>query len=775
MRSFYPRHLELTVTSLEQLFRVLARLIDGSGPTAMIREVVIVAHGNSWGVNASLTDRDHMARRAGEDSPQWYASDIAELQLRIKESQGTGKPTPFEAFAKARSSVVRRLDASSWVTVRACNFGFSPEGMYSLWAMFGGRANLYAVRAYMAFAAVRIDQTSRIPSEGAAIDYLAKQGLLGRPVRGQARSALQAILSRNGERLPIQFFIPEDTVHDLQEGMVATLVSTPPRDPNDVAVRSVDEVVVDLNAGRSALVVASLEREGVDLGRSATIRRGDRPREWVISGRLNGVRTGLAIRETFERLVDGSARRELKVFRPVSTRQQLSSQLPWTMYGTAYDLPGTEIQAYLDQFSIDDLTCLQDAARSAAPSTRAIVLEHAQRSIERRPEFSAWFTQTRCHERILATNDPLFGPENEPSCYWSPHPAGYGLHADERDELQTVAHTNHNGYQMWADVKAMQAPLPEFKDDIFLEHDLPSFARLSPEQRADALTLAGVEAAEPASVRRARGRSTRGKDEPRAPAPPRVPSPGALRGLSDEDLLKALAQILAQRDRGAQPFGPDVQSAIDYGAFAVDQLISVIGEIRAWAPALLISRISSSPAWELGESLWSLAIAPVWGMISTQLEFYRWMESDRAWGMRAALSQTTDALLRISWRLREGKDVPGLTIPAVTAEARSYRDIELRRYVNTAQGALVDQHWVIHDTFIEGYDFVVAEMAKLVNVVVQQTDQIVREDLRQLGLTEHQVDLVIRSGVIDMRRVYAVTLDGLARVLKEQASRVVVE
>jgi hypothetical protein len=771
-RTYYPRHVGVRVTSLEHLFTVLERDMARARANVRIREIVVVAHSNSWGVLAPLTHKDYLARKANDDDGlEWYANHLARLQRTIL--------SEHIDFQRARARVLRHLDDASWVTVRSCNFGFSPEGMYALWTVFGGRANLYALRAYMTFATIALGDDARLKSDDEAYDYLRKQGLLDRatPPATRARAQVRPILARNGNRLPVQFFIPEETVHDYFEGMVARIAANPPYEGGEPPPVPYEKLMDELDNRRPETLLKILKRESQGLTFTGRPRLAptNRRREWTLQGRVAGTTRTYHVRETGERMGDGSARREVKVFEPVRSAQKLGSEPPWTMYGVPYDVPGTEVQAYLDRFSIDDLVGLQEIVRSGYRSRDAIVIEQAQRSIGRRLHFMSWFTETPCFRMEL--RDPLFGPEGEESCYWSPYPPR-GLKDHEMNDLRATAHVDHNGYGMWVDVKAAQAPEVQFREDVFLEHPLPDYAATVSDYRGlDTASLGDESPAEPRR-RRQGGRLARRKDEPLdAPDPGTGPATEVLRGLSDEDLLKALTTILEQRKLGPDVTSAQAQRVVEVADLTLTSLIAVITEVGAWAPSSLIGRLALSEGFWLGaEGFYATIVSPLVGWVLITVDFRRATEAHRAMGMRAALRQATGALRTLSFRLGDGRDVAGLTIPAVTAEGNVNREFELKKYVLTARKAVEEEHFgFIHEKFLEGYDLVIGETAKLANEVIRETDDLVRQQLRGLGLTDRQVELVLESGVIDMKKVYAVAFEGLARILSEQTSKFVVE
>jgi hypothetical protein len=766
-RNFYPRHRSFLVTSLEHLFKVMEQEIVRAGETVRIREIVIVAHSNSWGVNAPLTHRDYLAdRRKDPQASYLYAQSIAALQHTIL--------TEHLAFQRSRARVLRHLDDASWVTVRSCNFGFSPEGMFALYTVFGGRANLYAPQAYMTFATIPIDGRHRLATHDAAHEYLRKQGFLNRdPVSaGRRNAAVSLILGRNHRQLPIQFFIPDEHVYDLLEGLIARIATTHPNDGASQPPIPYEELRKELNIGRTDTLRKILAAESDDLVFENRVRLSTlSSQRWELRGRIRGATRTYTIRERTSREGDGSARRELGLFEPLSFDQRLSSEPPWTRYGVPYDLPGTELQSYFDRFSIDDLTCLQDVIRRGYQPRDAVVIEHAQRSIERRRDFLAWFTSTPCFRTIIATNDPLFGPDDQESCYWSPFPPR-GLKDAEQSDLGERAHMDHNGYQLWSAVKASLDPEITFREDLFLEYSLPDGSDL-PDSPRESDIVTPDDRAPTAAARRHGSRADRAKDEPLGKRAARVPRTEVLRGLSDAELIEALNQILAQRQMSTAVFSQRTQRMIEIADLTIGTLISVIGEVEAWAPSGFIRLLSRSHLFFHGANVFYATIfSPLLGWVFITTDWRRATEAHRAWGMRAALGQAGRALRVLSIKLRNGQDIPNLTIPAVREEGNVERQVELRNYVATARKAMDLENWgFVHEKFLAGYDLVIGEVAKLTNEVVRATDELVRQQFADLGLTNRQVDMVLVSGVIDMKRVYAVAFDGLARLLEQQTDK----
>jgi hypothetical protein len=162
----WPAHVVKTAATLQDVMSVLKSEVTSSGVT-QIRELVLVAH-----ANANQLFLPVVPSGANVDPVYGCVSawSLAKLQDDIK--------SEFPDFDGARKAVVPLLLDDSWVTVRACNFGNSAEGMYALYAFFGGRADVYAPTKFMVFAHSPIRSGNRIDSTFGVYDYLVKQHFL---------------------------------------------------------------------------------------------------------------------------------------------------------------------------------------------------------------------------------------------------------------------------------------------------------------------------------------------------------------------------------------------------------------------------------------------------------------------------------------------------------------------------------------------------------------------------------------------------------------------
>lgn len=161
---FYSKHESKEVSSIEELIGFLdAQITSG---VEHIREVVIVAHANARGMQLKLLEA--ASATAHKEFRFVTFESIAILQQDF--ADGT-----FAAFKKKRERVIARMTDKSWVTIRACRFGSSEEGLYALFAFFGGRANVYAPRDWQFFGWQPIGPRMRFTRRLEAHEHLVRQ------------------------------------------------------------------------------------------------------------------------------------------------------------------------------------------------------------------------------------------------------------------------------------------------------------------------------------------------------------------------------------------------------------------------------------------------------------------------------------------------------------------------------------------------------------------------------------------------------------------------
>ena len=122
-----------------------------------------------------------------------------------------------------------------------------------------------------------------------------------------------------------------------------------------------------------------------------------------------------------------------------------------TLFGADPDAPGTELAAYLDQLSIDDLVNLIDFLRSPFKPGNSFYINQAQEALARKKDFGDWAAQ----------NDPLRADR--------PLDGTYRVTSDsEMQDLQANVY-EFNFNQFWNEVKASSHFRTSFQTDLFLE------------------------------------------------------------------------------------------------------------------------------------------------------------------------------------------------------------------------------------------------------------------------------------------------------------------
>lgn len=165
---FYKKHRSKNVSSLEEVINHLANEINSRGITN-IREIVIVTHGNAQGLIFPVVDG--VSGTSNEKYKYLTAGALASLQQDFTDGK-------FSNFFSKRKTVVEKLTEKSWVTVRACNFGQSNLGMYTLYAFFGGRANVYCPKVFQFFGSHPIMDGMRLETKLEVHQHLVKQRFL---------------------------------------------------------------------------------------------------------------------------------------------------------------------------------------------------------------------------------------------------------------------------------------------------------------------------------------------------------------------------------------------------------------------------------------------------------------------------------------------------------------------------------------------------------------------------------------------------------------------
>ena len=391
------------------MFAKVAKDLLKAPKSVKIQELVIVAHGNRWGgLEVPVTEGDYGTGLGPKV--------IATLQREIYKAKNRN-------FKFQRETVIEHFDEKSWVAVRACNFGYSDIGMFALYSLFGGRANVYGIRAYMTFITYGVyegkkDAKIRFTDIYEFYDLLRKQGFLPREPGLSPSKQIKTlkkfakIKQKQVSFASQQAFMPLFEDNENFEGIVSQLVTLPASE-NSPSKPSLQEVVQQLNSNNSTGITTLIRREvdGFDLVGNIRIAKTSKENKWKVSWRNSEYK-----KQDFRielKSPGGEIKRVLSIYSNVTRDEKYSPK--WAGFLTNYDQAGCELHAQLDLYSIEDLTCLLTYIRANYGAKDAVLIEQTQRSIERRIDYPKFFVNTECYEMSL--RDPL-EPIGIESCTW---------------------------------------------------------------------------------------------------------------------------------------------------------------------------------------------------------------------------------------------------------------------------------------------------------------------------------------------------------------------
>jgi hypothetical protein len=887
--AFYPRHARHDVSSLEALVDVLHA--DLTGGVSKIREVVVVAHGNSEVLQVPL-----LKNTSGPGLGQYRllgAVTLASLQRDFRAGR-------FPTFRRRRERVVQALQVDSWVTVRACRFGISADGMYALFAFFGGRANLYAAREYMFFGTMPVMPGMRLETKLEVHEHLVKQRLqppdLHTPERkdavvqalvdpgrfSQPFELASARLDQPGSQESVQYqrlvdALNAQRISDLVRARFAAAgreLSLHPRVRRiggerrvQVTVRDVRWRVLDSvrHEGKAFTVEYDVAEEIVDGpgGQRASLRaaakvadafgardsfpvqlfffegennlwRGklpvlasyteeggvptDRPRFEALRAVLPstnaavpapallrsafkdalGVELDTATVRLVERTGDGPLARitwlvehgeqhkvklehfasehgvrghSLSVYTGLSDQQRVLERFALMAHlGRDPDAPGTELAAYFDRFTIEELVDLIDVLRSPYRAGHAYYIHHAQHAIKRKKDYLQWTTARTDHD------DPL-GPLLDPYEVLS------GGEAEDKRHLAYDFDFN----LFWQEVRASHPSIGAFQTDLFVEEDLQDKLDL-PDQIAG-LTF---EPESPFSdVDEARQLEAAGREEFFALAEKSAFEPGPRdQGLSCPEFTAVLERW---KELQGQPSAEikrllDLESTSDgktfldhvealYDAYQLYDLGDDLLDMATLEDGLAVKLVERIPAFApslIGVPTTLTIMMRVWPVFSIPYDL--WMRTaeaeERADQFSENLGRVTAARqwLRELTRRASGENLPDDFEIDLSMFGEEHPFIA--RYVLEQRQSLDEEVIAFaydQDRGRAGFDEGVRLMKRANKEILERADEAVAAILRQPGLDACKVKALHDAGVVDLQRIRAAVIikiaDGLLDLL----------
>jgi hypothetical protein len=293
------------------------------------------------------------------------------------------------------------------------------------------------------------------------------------------------------ETLPIQLFLSQEE-NEAFRGKRLTLAAYADAPNAPAADRArFDAVLAVLKQGAFASGAVDIkaelkDREQIELTPQATLA------QLSSTGPADAQRITWAIRDKkpFRVMLehpltgDGAPAHTITVYDDYASKRDLI----WAQYetiasrGSDPDTPGTELAAYLDRLSIDDLSNVLEYLRTPFKPGHGFYLQQVQAAARRKKGFAAWLAATvPGWDQAVLPSDPYTD-----------------LSISEREDYHDLSYTFEFN-AVWAEVRASNPPKTAVRDDLFAEDDLAKKFRIPDEVMTNRDALPDIDADSPAA------------------------------------------------------------------------------------------------------------------------------------------------------------------------------------------------------------------------------------------------------------------------------------
>jgi len=563
-------------------------------------------------------------------------------------------------------------------------------------------------------------------------------------------------------KFPLQMFMFESNNNEFR-GMLGVLASYLDEGGVPEGRPRFDALFATLPQTNTAIPVPAPLRTGfadvlgLELPATATVRLSDRKGRAPLERLTWTVEHGERHLVKLEHPVTSQGVRghSLSVFVDLANPQRQTELLKLTGHsGLDPDAPGTELAAYLDRFTIDDLVALIDFLRSPYRSENWFYIHHAQLAIRRKKEYPAW-TKTQHDD-----NDPLgttFGPYEMLSG------------AEAEDQRRFGYEFDFNAH--WHEVLVSHHRIGPFQTDLFAEEDL--FTKLDlPGDIADRDREVTIEADSPfVDIEAIRQLERQGREEffavEKAPRFEAARDPGLscaeftavvhqwkqLQGQPPEEIRRLLGLQVAS---DGKTFLDHVKALWDvYQLYDIGDTLLDIAKVEDGLAVKLVDRIPRYAPRLLGPSIVASVILRVWTVLSIPLDLWnRTAEAEEAADQVAENIGRFTAIrqwLRVLIGRAGTENLPDdFEIDlSMLGEAHPF----IARYVlEQIQNFDMSIFRFIYDPdrARAGFDEGVRVMRKVSKEIVERADEAVAEILRQPGMDACKVKVLQEAGIIDL-------------------------
>jgi hypothetical protein len=423
--------------------------------------------------------------------------------------------------------------------------------------------------------------------------------------------------------------------------------------------------------------------------------------------------------------------------------------------GLVPDTPGTELAAYLDRRTIEELVGLIDHLRAPYRPEHSFYIHHAQEAIRRKKEWSAWSSG-----RSAGNQDPL-------AFLVDPYDALTGAEAEDK---RRVAH-EFPFNSVWREVKVSHPKLGIPQNDLFAEEPLKQKLRI-----ADGAVSAELELDSPASnideLRKLEGPAPDGftlveKDEfefADEPGPDCMEFRTILEhwksldGLDDEEIRRRLDLETASDGKTFLDHVSDLKFAFRIGKKLTNIVFErtpkgFVERIVARIPGLGIPSALGVPTTFVA----LLRILPAF-----TIAFDLWMRSAEDEERADQVAETTGKVVAVRQWLREliaetrTPDFPeGVDIDLRRGLANPPMDRYLQEQADDDRMAEPRSFVIDLDRLEKGFDEGIRMMEKATDEMLERADDAIDDVFGELDIDPCKAKVLADVGVLDMRELRA--------------------
>jgi hypothetical protein len=409
--------------------------------------------------------------------------------------------------------------------------------------------------------------------------------------------------------------------------------------------------------------------------------------------------------------------------------------------GVDPDVPGPELAAYLDRFTIDELTALIDDLRNPYRAANSFLIHHAQQAIQRKREYFTWWQQ----QYLAAAEHDVLVRQPYSEMQWS-----------ETQDLAGLAF-DFDFNSNWHEVKVSFPTPPTFQSDLFLDGDIATTLKLgdgsgvgdllpdSPAFDADGLRALEAKGVEPyfsadktVLDRRHDGDTSSCPDFEAA-----INKWKELQGQDPNQIIETLKSIEGSDDRNLWDYFCEFLEAIhfheiDLAVGLVDMTLLEEGLVDRFA--MHVIGIENP-----------VILALIWVSPSILIPFFMWLhilnvqvEADEAWKGKGRLTAARVWLYEFITLTRQ---VPMPSDPQIDLTGRDATHeylAELRAETGIAQQPLV---WA-PDKMQEGFDEVAERMKRIGGEIMAKVDQAIADTMAGWQLSACKIKVLADAGVL---------------------------